>query len=53
MICRFCSGLKTFSIRWTSINGIVVFLHAGPRPSEGTGNSMHGAANQDFQTAMI
>ena len=28
MICRFCSGLNTFSIRWTSINGIVVLLYA-------------------------
>ncbi len=24
MISRFCSGLNTFSIRWTYINGIVV-----------------------------
>jgi hypothetical protein len=29
MICRFCSGLNTFSIRCTSINGIVVLLRAG------------------------
>jgi hypothetical protein len=28
MICRFCSGLNTFSIRWTSINGIAVLLYA-------------------------
>src|SRR6204780_5885760 len=41
MICRFCSGLNTFSIKCTSISGIVAFLHLGPARSEDAGDYAH------------
>jgi hypothetical protein len=53
MICRFCSGLNTFSIRWTSINGIVLLLFADLARARSLAKGMHIAANPDFQKAMV
>jgi hypothetical protein len=51
MIWRFCSGLKTFSTRWTSMSGIVILL-CWPRQAR-TSDNMHAAAGKSFQNALI